>query len=114
VPEAPLNGTNPLNEDAPSSQQGFIEQFNNEAFQYIQQASGYQLEVQEVTAVNELGEQLINLVREHTKYPSHCHHRTLRSQSSNNSARHHIYRCVEHRKANVESENELNDFLSND
>ncbi len=40
-----------------------MEQFNTEAVQFIEQASGYQVMVQEVVAANELGEQLVNMVR---------------------------------------------------
>ncbi len=58
-----MNGTNPLNVDSPNSQAEFVEQFNTEAVQFIEQASGYQVMVQEVVAANELGEQLVNMVR---------------------------------------------------
>lgn len=63
MPESPLNGTNPLNVDSPSSAEGFVEQFNREALQFIEEASGYEVMLQEVMAANQLGEQLVNLVR---------------------------------------------------
>ena len=62
VPDVPLNGSNPLNEDPPDTMD-FVETFNASAIGYIDEVIEYQELLQDVEEVNMIGEELINLVR---------------------------------------------------
>lgn len=65
MPEAPLNGSNLLNEDGPESVEEFADNFNSSALAFVEDVVDYREVLQEVEDANVLGEQLVNLVREH-------------------------------------------------
>lgn len=64
LPEVPAMGTNPLNEDPPSSIEQFAGGFNVSVNQYNVDVEAYQQALSEVEEVNELGDQIVNLVSE--------------------------------------------------
>lgn len=62
IPDVPLEGSNPLNEDPPDTIQDFFENLNSSILDYNDQVIAYEEAVREVEQTNTIGEQLVNLV----------------------------------------------------
>ncbi len=60
--DAPLSGSNPLNEDPPETTEEFVTNFNESAIGYLDEIESYELILNEVEETNSIGEEFINLV----------------------------------------------------
>ena len=62
IPDPPLEGTNPLNEDSPDSLEDFVETLNTSVLDYNDRVTEYEEALMEVESTNIIGEQVVNLV----------------------------------------------------
>ena len=64
IPDAPLAGSNPLNEDPPNSLEDFVGDFNSTLLDFVDSVEDYEDVLMDYEETNVLGERVINLVRD--------------------------------------------------
>lgn len=64
----PLQSSNPLNEDPPTSEQDFVMDYAEEVDQFMSDSEQYMMEVERVVEVNTIVEVMVAAVSNHCYY----------------------------------------------